>query len=85
MRRPLACQTSGGAYRAAADTTRFTATRTQVDGPLVTVARLSPEKDIDTLIRAIALAGKRSPGIRLEIAGDQLHLAGMRLEISDKL
>lgn len=39
-------------------------------GPVVTVARLSPEKDIPTLIRAAALAAARNPSFRLEIAGD---------------
>jgi glycosyltransferase involved in cell wall biosynthesis len=38
-------------------------------GPAVTVARLSPEKDIATLLRAVALVAPTTPGFRLEIAG----------------
>jgi glycosyltransferase involved in cell wall biosynthesis len=36
----------------------------------VTVARLSPEKDLATLVRAAALAAKERPAFRLEVAGD---------------
>lgn len=39
-------------------------------GPVVTVARLSPEKDMQTLIRAAAIAVARIPSFRLEVAGD---------------
>lgn len=39
-------------------------------GPIVTVARLSPEKGIDQLIRAAALAIRETPVLRVEIAGD---------------
>lgn len=39
-------------------------------GPVATVARLSPEKDVENLIRAVALAGERHPALRLVIAGD---------------
>ncbi len=38
-------------------------------GPVVTVARLSPAKDIATLLQAMALAVKSIPDLRLEIAG----------------
>jgi glycosyltransferase involved in cell wall biosynthesis len=40
------------------------------DGPAVTVARLSPEKDIATLLHAAALAVAAAPDFRLEIAGN---------------
>lgn len=52
------------------DTRRFTFAGPQPLGPLVTVARLSPEKDVQTLLRAMALAHERQPALRLEIAGD---------------
>jgi glycosyltransferase involved in cell wall biosynthesis len=39
-------------------------------GATVTVARLSPEKDIATLLRATAIVVRACPGFRLEIAGD---------------
>jgi glycosyltransferase involved in cell wall biosynthesis len=41
-----------------------------IDGPALVVARLSPEKDIATLIRAIAAAHAQGKAIRLDIAGD---------------
>ena len=40
------------------------------NGPAVTVARLSPEKDIATLLRAAAIVVRSFPEFRLEIAGD---------------
>jgi glycosyltransferase involved in cell wall biosynthesis len=39
-------------------------------GPAVTVARLSPEKDIANLLRAVALVLPAAPTFRLRIAGD---------------
>ncbi len=47
-------------------------------GPVVTVARLSPEKDIDTLLRAAALAAGEDDAFRLEIAGDGPCMAELR-------
>jgi len=38
-------------------------------GPAVTVARLSPEKDVANLVRATALAAKWVPELRVEVAG----------------
>jgi glycosyltransferase involved in cell wall biosynthesis len=52
------------------DTTRFQANRTSLDGPVVAVARLSPEKDVETLLRAIALAARGRLTFHLEVAGD---------------
>jgi glycosyltransferase involved in cell wall biosynthesis len=42
----------------------------QAGGPAVTVARLSPEKNIENLLRAAARVRERDPAFRLEIAGD---------------
>ncbi|HMP08340.1 MAG TPA: glycosyltransferase, partial [Lacipirellulaceae bacterium] len=39
-------------------------------GPLVAVARLSPEKGIGTLLEAAAVARETTPDLRVEIAGD---------------
>jgi glycosyltransferase involved in cell wall biosynthesis len=39
-------------------------------GPITCVARLSPEKGVDTLIRAAALAVRQNPLLRFQIAGD---------------
>jgi len=50
-------------------------------GPLVTVARLSPEKDISTLLRAVAIAKETIPDIRLEIAGDGPCRADLEREV----
>lgn len=52
------------------DVARFAYTGPSPEGPLVTVARLSPEKDIETLLRAAAIATRVRPSLRVEIAGD---------------
>src|SRR5260370_1263691 len=46
--------------------------------PVVTVARLSPEKDIETLLRAVAVAVRTDPGFRLEVAGDGVCMPVLR-------
>ena len=52
------------------DTERFTDFGTRGDGPAVIVARLVPEKDMETLLRAVDLARREDASFRLEIAGD---------------
>jgi glycosyltransferase involved in cell wall biosynthesis len=52
------------------DLTRFAYTGPNASGPAVIVARLAPEKDIGTLLRAVALLRQSHPDFRLEIAGD---------------
>lgn len=52
------------------DLERFPFTGPRADGPAVIVARLSPEKDHATLLRAAALVVRRDPSFRLEVAGD---------------
>jgi glycosyltransferase involved in cell wall biosynthesis len=52
------------------DLKRFPCTRAPVNGPIVTVARLSPEKDLGTLLQAMAVVTRVDPNTRLEIAGD---------------
>ena len=52
------------------DLTRFGYSGSAPDGPAVLVARLSPEKGIDTLLRAVPLVVAECPDFRLEIAGD---------------
>lgn len=52
------------------DLARFHRTGPRPDGPAVIVARLSPEKDHATLLRAAALAMRADPSFRLEVAGD---------------
>ena len=48
------------------------------DGPAMTVARLSPEKDVETLLKATALVLRDDPAFRLEIAGDGVCMASLR-------
>lgn len=52
------------------DTHRFAFRGGRGDGPAVLVARLSPEKDVGTLLRAAALVQVNEPTFRLDIAGD---------------
>jgi glycosyltransferase involved in cell wall biosynthesis len=60
------------------DLTRFAYTGPAPDGPVVTVARLSPEKDVATLVRAAALAVRELPSFRLEVAGDGVCMPALR-------
>ena len=53
-------------------------------GPIVAVARLSPEKGLDVLLRAMAEVLRTEPRIRLEIAGDgplRSDLEGLAAEL----
>jgi glycosyltransferase involved in cell wall biosynthesis len=52
------------------DIWRFAYAGPKPGGPAVMVGRLSPEKNVDGLLRAAALAGQMSPSFRLMIAGD---------------
>jgi glycosyltransferase involved in cell wall biosynthesis len=52
------------------DLDRFAYRGPNPEGSAVIVARLSPEKDHATLLRAASLALRADPGFRLEIAGD---------------
>lgn len=52
-------------------------------GPAVTVARLSPEKDIANLIRAVARLGPTATDFRLEIAGDGPCRAELQALVAD--
>jgi glycosyltransferase involved in cell wall biosynthesis len=59
-------------------------------GPVVTVARLSPEKDLETLLKATALAAREEPAFRLEIAGDgpcmgELRRAAAELGLGERV
>jgi glycosyltransferase involved in cell wall biosynthesis len=51
------------------DLSLFPASIPQPAGPIVFVGRLSPEKDIATLLRAVAIAIGQEPTIRLHVAG----------------
>ena len=72
------------------DLDRFSFTGLHPDGPAVLVARLSPEKDIGTLIEAARLMVRREPSFRLEIAGDGTCLTELqdwtrRLGLEDRV
>jgi glycosyltransferase involved in cell wall biosynthesis len=60
------------------DLSRFAYAGPVEDGPVVVVARLSPEKDVGTLLEAAALAVKQLPSFRLHIAGDGPCLQPLR-------
>jgi glycosyltransferase involved in cell wall biosynthesis len=65
------------------DTRRFAFAGPRAGGPAVFVARLAPEKDVPTLLRATALICRQRPGFRLAIAGDGPSLPEMRRLVSD--
>jgi glycosyltransferase involved in cell wall biosynthesis len=60
------------------DVERFPYSGPQPHGPAVLVARLSPEKDVQTLLRATALVLRDDPTFRLDIAGDGPSMPALR-------
>jgi glycosyltransferase involved in cell wall biosynthesis len=59
-------------------------------GPAITVCRLSPEKDIATMIRAVAIVVKQEPKFKLRIVGEgkerkKLELLTHELEMQDHI
>jgi len=52
------------------DLERFPFSGSSPEGPVVAVARLSPEKDLSNLVRAVAIAAREDPDLRVEVAGD---------------
>jgi glycosyltransferase involved in cell wall biosynthesis len=66
------------------DLSRFRATGPVPQGPVVTVARLSPEKDVANLVRATSLIAEKEPGVRVLVAGDGPCMADLRRESSDR-
>ena len=52
------------------DIERFAYTGPETRGPAVLVARLSPEKDIATLLSAVVLVARDEPAFQMEIAGE---------------
>jgi glycosyltransferase involved in cell wall biosynthesis len=65
------------------DTSLFAYTGPHVGGPAVMVGRLSPEKDVATLLRAAALVAPQCPSFALEIAGNGPCLADLNRLASD--
>jgi glycosyltransferase involved in cell wall biosynthesis len=66
------------------DTERFGMRGPQRGGPAVLVARLSPEKDVATLLRAVALVARERADYRLEVAGSGVCLPQLR-QLTDQL
>lgn len=66
------------------DLDRFACSGPRLDGPVVTVARLNPEKDIATLVRAVALAIRECHSLRLEIAGDGVCLSDLKALVAER-
>ncbi|MGA2700254.1 MAG: glycosyltransferase [Isosphaeraceae bacterium] len=59
-------------------------------GPVLTVARLSPEKDVANLVRAAAMALERAPDLRVEVAGggpcrEELGRLAAELGVADRI
>jgi glycosyltransferase involved in cell wall biosynthesis len=52
------------------DSSRFGFSGSKPGGPAVMVGRLSPEKDVQNLLRAVALIVRERPGFRLDVAGN---------------
>jgi glycosyltransferase involved in cell wall biosynthesis len=52
------------------DVKRFSFSGPDLHGPAMTVARLSPEKDLTSLLHAVARLTEEAPDFRLEIVGD---------------
>jgi glycosyltransferase involved in cell wall biosynthesis len=72
------------------DLARFAYSGSDPGGPAVLVARLSPEKSIDTLLRAVPIILATCPDFRLEIAGDgprgvALHGLAAELRLGDRV
>jgi sugar transferase (PEP-CTERM/EpsH1 system associated) len=60
------------------DLARFQYVGPKTGGPAVLVSRLSPEKDVETLLHAVAIIKRQQRHVRLEIAGDGACLGPLR-------
>jgi len=72
------------------DIDRFPYNGPCADGPVVTVARLSPEKDVANLVRATALAAREVPDLSVEVAGggaclDERKQLPAELDVSEQV
>jgi len=72
------------------DVERFAFSGPCQGGPIIAVARLSPEKDIANLVRATAMAVERAPDLRVEVAGggpcrEQLVRLAAELGVADRI
>lgn len=62
---------------------RFNYLGPQIAGPAIMVGRLSPEKDVESLIRAVAIITREEPSFRLQIAGDGERMPDLRRLAAD--
>ena len=60
------------------DVERFAYRGPNAAGPAVTVARIQPEKNIESLLQATALIVREEPGFQLEIAGEGRSLESLK-------
>jgi sugar transferase (PEP-CTERM/EpsH1 system associated) len=72
------------------DLNRFAFSGLKAQGPAVTVARLSPEKDVANLICATELAAREVPDLRVEVAGqgvcfDELNRLSAEMNLADRV
>jgi sugar transferase (PEP-CTERM/EpsH1 system associated) len=72
------------------DLSRFRSVGPDPAGPVVTVARLSPEKDVANLVTAVALAAKQGPELRVVVAGGgpclaELQQLAAELGVADRM
>jgi glycosyltransferase involved in cell wall biosynthesis len=72
------------------DMTRFAYQGPYDGGPIVTVARLSPEKDVANLVRGLAVLARTVPAARAEIAGggaclNELRALAAELGVADRI
>lgn len=72
------------------DVDRFTFQGPDANAAAITVARLSPEKDFPTLLRAVKLASVDVPQFRLQIVGDgperqSLETLARELQVADRV
>jgi glycosyltransferase involved in cell wall biosynthesis len=72
------------------DLSRFAFAGPRSNGPAVTVGRLSPEKDLQTLLRAAAIVSKQEPSFRLRVLGagpcmEELERLRDQLNLQDRV
>ena len=65
------------------DTESFSFSGPQLGGNAVTVSRLSPEKDVDNLLRAVAIIRETCPSFRVDIAGDGPCMADLQATVRE--
>jgi sugar transferase (PEP-CTERM/EpsH1 system associated) len=65
------------------DLERFAFSGPCTEGPVVTVARLSPEKGVDNLVRAASIAMQQVPELLFQVAGDGPCLVELRQMIAE--